>query len=419
MNTRTTNFLLNVGHAIDHMFLLIFATAVTSIATEFGLQRWEDLMPYGVAAFFFFGLGSLPSGHAGDRWGRRPMMIVFFAGMGMSAILAGSSGSPLALALNLALLGCFASIYHPVGIPMLVRDAARPGWTIGVNGLSGNLGIAMAAVVTGLLVKYAGWRMAFVVPGVISLVLALVFAWVVPRELSGGAKKAKPAAAAASGGLPRLLLVMTVAATTGSLIFNFSTNSNYEMLAERLAGISRDPAQLGLLLASVYAVASFAQLLVGWAIDRFPLKPLYLTVIAVQASLLVLSTFTHGWWFYAVQLLFMASIFGAIPFTDAMIVRYVDDRMRSRVAGVRLAIACGVTSNGGFWRYARYSAPRASMNGDRSRPCTGTDRSPSRARGARSRCSRCRRRPATRAPHPRRPRARAAATSSSSSRVDR
>ena len=37
-------------------------------------------------------------------------------------------------------------------------------------------------------------------------------------------------------------------------------------------------------------------------------------------------------------------MFGAIPFTDAMIVRYVDDRMRSRVAGVRLAIAFGVTS---------------------------------------------------------------------------
>ena len=39
----------------------------------------------------------------------------------------------------------------------------------------------------------------------------------------------------------------------------------------------------------------------------------------------------------------MAFVFGAIPFTDALIVRYVDDRMRSRVAGVRLAIALGVS----------------------------------------------------------------------------
>jgi len=34
----------------------------------------------------------------------------------------------------------------------------------------------------------------------------------------------------------------------------------------------------------------------------------------------------------------VVNLFGAIPFTDAMIVRYIDDRMRSRVTGVRLAI---------------------------------------------------------------------------------
>ena len=31
--------LLNFGHALDHMFLLIFATAVATIATEFGFER--------------------------------------------------------------------------------------------------------------------------------------------------------------------------------------------------------------------------------------------------------------------------------------------------------------------------------------------------------------------------------------------
>ena len=44
------------------------------------------------------------------------------------------------------------------------------------------------------------------------------------------------------------------------------------------------------------------------------------------------------------QILFMIAIFGAIPFTDAMIVRFVDDRMRSRVAGMRLTVALGASS---------------------------------------------------------------------------
>jgi hypothetical protein len=40
----------------------------------------------------------------------------------------------------------------------------------------------------------------------------------------------------------------------------------------------------------------------------------------------------------------MIFVFGAIPFTDALIVRYVDDRMRSRVAGMRLTIAFGISA---------------------------------------------------------------------------
>src|ERR1044071_2490075 len=63
--SRATSLLLNVGHGIDHMFLLIFATAVAAIATDFGYAKWEDLMPYAVGAFVLFGLGALPAGRLG------------------------------------------------------------------------------------------------------------------------------------------------------------------------------------------------------------------------------------------------------------------------------------------------------------------------------------------------------------------
>ncbi len=64
----------------------------------------------------------------------------------------------------------------------------------------------------------------------------------------------------------------------------------------------------------------------------------------MQAALIALASFVDGWAFYAVQFLFMAAIFGSIPFTDAMIVRYVDDRTRSRVSGMRLAVSFGASS---------------------------------------------------------------------------
>jgi MFS family permease len=340
---RPTALLLNVAHAIDHMFLLIFATAVTTIAADFGLARWEDLMPYSVGAFALFGLGSLPSGRLGDLWGRRRMMLIFFFGMGGAAFLAAFTQGAWQLAAALTLLGAFASIYHPVGIPMLVRDSPRPGLTIGVNGLAGNLGVALSAVVTGFLVKYVGWRAAFAVPALISIACGIVFAKVAPPEHVAPARRAA-ARTPIEASFARVFAVMTIASVTASLLFNFTTNGNGELLRERFAGIVEDPATLGLLLALVYVVGSFAQIVVGLMIDRVPLKYLYAGIVALQVPLFALAASAQGWALYALMIAFMVAVFGAIPFTDAMIVRYVDDRMRSRVSGMRLTVAFGVSS---------------------------------------------------------------------------
>lgn len=345
MHTRSAVLLLNVAHAVDHMFLLIFATAVASIAADFGFARWEDLMPFGVGAFVMFGLGSLPSGRLGDLWGRRAMMIVFFFGIGASSLLAAAAQGPWQLAGALTLIGSFASIYHPVGIPMLLQGATRPGATIGVNGLAGNLGIAVAAALTGLLVQGWGWRAAFAVPGAACLALGLLFMRIVPAESEAPAKRKGGAKVRLSRAqVARVLAVMTVASATGGILFNLTTNANAQLLAERIGGVIGDPARLGLLLGAIYAVASLAQVVVGRLIDRVALKPLYLGIALLQVPVLLFSAQAQGWWLYAGMLGMMIFIFGAIPFTDAMIARYVDDGMRSRVAGLRLAVSLGISS---------------------------------------------------------------------------
>ena len=337
--------MLNLGHALDHLFLLIFATAVTTIAPEFGFARWEDLLPYSAGAFLLFGLGSVPAGRLGDLWGRRNMMVIFFFGIGAAALLCASAQNAWQMAAALTLLGAFAAIYHPVGIPMLLQQARNPGATIGFNGLVGNLGIAVAAVLTGFMVKYVGWRMAFVAPALLSLACGALFLRLTPRESESPARRTnKSTVTLPPALLARLFAIMTCAAVASSLLFNFTTNGNGQLLRERLAGLVDDPAQLGLLLAAVYTVASLAQLVVGRLIDRFALKPLYLAVVALQIPALLLAANAQGWWLFGLQIGFMVAIFGAIPFTDAMIVRYVDDAMRSRVTGMRLAVSFGISS---------------------------------------------------------------------------
>jgi MFS family permease len=343
---RAVSLLLNIAHGIDHMFLLIFATAVAIIAVEFGYSNWTDLMPYSVGAFALFGLGALPAGRLGDLWGRRIMMIVFFAGMGAAALLVALTQNAWQLAAALTLLGAFAAIYHPVGIPMLVQNVSNPGAVIGINGLAGNLGIAVAALVTGFLVKWIGWRAAFAIPGILAIVCGIVFAIVCPKETEAPSRRkgGKAKVVLTPAMLVRAFTVMTAAAAASSLIFNFTTNGNSQLLSEGFRGVIEDPALLGAMLALVYTVASFAQIVVGRLIDSMPFKPLQLWMSVAQIPLLIFAAHTQDWWLFLSLLAVMVFIFGSIPFTDAMIVRYVDDRLRSRVAGMRLTVAFGISS---------------------------------------------------------------------------
>ena len=339
--------LLNAAHGIDHLFLLIFASAVSSIALDFGFNNWEDLMPYGAWAFLMFGLGSIPCGRLGDLWGRRQMMLVFFFGMSLAAILCSLAHSVWQLALGLILLGSFASIYHPVGIPMLLEKTKNPGATIGLNGLVGNLGVAVAALLTGFLIKHMGWRAAFGVPAVISALCGLVFFYVCPREHEPPAKRAGGAKVQLSPKmLTRALAVMTAAAASSSVLFNVTTNGNAQLLQERFVGLVEDPSTLGMMLALVYTVSSLAQVVVGHWIAKLELKPFFLTMVCAQIPILLCASMAEGWWLLAALFILMIFIFGAVPFTDVLISRYVDDRLRSRVAGMRLGVSLALSSLG-------------------------------------------------------------------------
>jgi len=338
--------LLNIGHAVDHMFLLIFATAVSTIAVEFGFTNWTELMPYGVGAFALFGLGALPAGRLGDLWGRRIMMIIFFFGMGIAALLVAATQNAWQLAAALTLLGAFAAIYHPVGIPMLVQGVPNPGAVIGLNGLVGNLGIAVAALVTGFLVQWIGWRTAFIVPGLVSIACGVAFMMVCPKEAEAPSKRkgGKAKVTLSPQMLMRALAVMTAAAAVSTILFNFTTNGNVHLLTEGFAGVLDDPAVIGIMLAVIYTIASFAQIVVGRLIDRVAFKPLQVWMSVAQIPLLIWAAHSQSWGLFIALLAVMIFVFGSIPFTDAMIVRYVDDRMRSRVAGMRLTVAFGFSS---------------------------------------------------------------------------
>jgi predicted MFS family arabinose efflux permease len=203
----------------------------------------------------------------------------------------------------------------------------------------------VAAGLTGLLMQALGWRAAFALPGLACLVLGWVFMRVVPPETEPPARRKGSAQLQLSRAqVARVLAVMTLASATGGVLFNLTTNGNAQLLTERFAVVMDDRRAWVCCWPHPTAVASLAQVVVGRLIDRVALKPLYLGVVLAQVPLLLFTAQAQGWWAWVGLLGTMIFVFGAIPFTDAMIARYVDDAMRSRVAGIRLAVSLGISS---------------------------------------------------------------------------
>ena len=164
MDDRRHFLFLNAGHFLDHLFPLIFATAAALVLAGEWQMDYAELIPYATPGLVAFGVFSLPAGWLADRWSREGMMVVFFIGVGTSAILASMADTPLEMAIWLTLVGVFAAIYHPVGLAMVVQGVEKTGIPLAINGIFGNMGVASAALLTGFLVDASGWRSAFLYP---------------------------------------------------------------------------------------------------------------------------------------------------------------------------------------------------------------------------------------------------------------
>ena len=178
MTYASRNFLfLNIGHALDHFFMLIFATAVLSASMKGDFEgSYGALLLLTTFSFFFFGGASVPAGWLGDKWSRHKMIVVFFIGIGAASIFTGLCASRLGVQIGLALIGILAAIYHPIGIALVAQEAGRMGRALAINGVWGNMGVALAAVTTGAIAEYWGWRAAFIAPGVYAVAIGVSYA---------------------------------------------------------------------------------------------------------------------------------------------------------------------------------------------------------------------------------------------------
>jgi MFS family permease len=294
------------------------------------------------------------TGWLGDRWSRRHMMVVFFIGIGSAMIAVGLVQTPLQLGAALLAIGVFASIYHPVGTAMIVSYADKLGREMGLNGVFGNLGVASSALVTGVIGQYLGWRFAFIIPGITTIVLGAAFAMTVVHEDRTGTRQAAAQARVAKEDMWRVILALLIVVVAISTTFNAVTVALPKLFAERLAGLTRSPALLGVIAACVYVFGALTQYTIGRLLDRHSLKTVALPLSFVLAPLLYFAATLSNLPLIAVSIGIVMGAFGQVTVNDAMVGKYTTEEWRSRAYAVRYFVgftAAGVSVGLVAWLY--------------------------------------------------------------------
>jgi FSR family fosmidomycin resistance protein-like MFS transporter len=350
MNRRSAIFALafsSVGHFFAHLLMLLYPTVLLVLEGQWGMS-YGDLLSLSLAGFVLFGLGALPAGWLGDRWSAEGMMVVFFLGVGAATILTGLADTPVALALGLAAIGLFGSIYHPVGTAWLVRNAVHRGRALGINGIAGSIGLGAAAFVAGALAQMIGWRAAFIIPGAACAITgaALLFCMRGGSVVTARTDR-RPEPEASRDDVVRTFIVLSFTMLADGTISQAIPVALPKAFAAGLTGLT-DGGTLdaGGFVSLVFLVAATAQLAGGWLADRFAMKAVYILAWVAQVPLFILAAQARDVPLLGAMMAVNYLAVLAVPAENALLARYTPARWRATAYGAKFLLALGVSTIG-------------------------------------------------------------------------
>jgi predicted MFS family arabinose efflux permease len=227
---------------------------------------------------------------------------------------------------------------------MIVSYADKLGREMGLNGVWGNLGVASSALVTGVIGQYLGWRWAFIVPGVVTMLIGVAFAMLVVHEDRTGSRQAAAQARIAKEDMWRVIVALLIVVIAISTTFNAVTVALPKLFAERLADVTNSPALLGVIAAGVYVFGAMTQYTIGKLIDHYSLKTVMLPLSFLLAPFLYFAATLSNLPLVIASIGIVMGAFGQVTVNDAMVGKYTTDEWRSRAYSVRYFI--GFTAAG-------------------------------------------------------------------------
>jgi len=337
----------NFGHVLTHMLMLLYPTVVLALEGRYGLT-YGELLALSMPGYVLYGVAALPAGWLSDRWSAEHMMVIFFLGSGAAAILTGFANGPVGLAVGLTLIGLFGSIYHPVGVAWLVRNAENRGRMLGWNGIFGSIGAGIASFVAGSLSDLATWRAAFIVPGIVTLLGGVALMLCVRGQHVVALKTdRRPEPEPERADVRRAFLVLSITMLLSGLIWQMLTVALPKLFDLRLTALTNGGTMgTGGFVSVVFMASATMQFLGGWLADHFPLRRVYLIAWAVQVPLLLVAMRMTELPLVAAMILVFSVDMISTPSENVLLVRYTPGRWRATAFGAKYLLALGVSALG-------------------------------------------------------------------------
>jgi MFS family permease len=362
-----------LGHGYMHLLVALFLTIVLALEKDWGAEYAELISLWTIGALLV-GLMAPLAGFLGDKWSTPGMMVVFFVGAGVSTIGCGFADGPLSLAIGLGALGLFAAIYHPVGMSWLVRSSVNRGMALGVFGVFGSGGLAIAGISAAFLIDSHDWHIAFIVPGAVSLVTGLaLLACLLTGLVRDDRTDRSPQDAAPRAEMFRAFFVLSLTVFLGGLIYQGTQVAMPKALTLRLPGLEDGGVlAVGALFTMIYLMAGVMQLVGGWLADHYPLKWVYLWTYVFQVPLLFGAAALSGLPFIVMAVVMVVLNAGSLPAENCLLARYTPVRWRGSAFGAKFVLSLGVApvavqlvswiqgaTGGFFWLFAILSVAGA------------------------------------------------------------
>ena len=351
MNSRERRILLTTcyGHFMSHFNMLVFPALVLPLAGQLKMDM-AYVLDLSFWMYCLFGVTALPWGMIADRWGAKPLFLIYYLGAGLSGLAASLLiDNPAGLSIALAALGLFSGIYHPIGLGMISKEINRVSLGMGYNGMFGNLGLATAPLLTGLLNWLWGPQAAYLALGALNLLGVGLMSILPPIGDHRSDKKESDE----DNGLLGAFLVLLVAMMLGGIVYRGATvilpayfelkNQGIFQWFSLMAGVGLSKNLVATSVTSfIYIVGMLGQYTGGRVAERFDLRFCYLVFHALTIPAAALMAVAVDLPLVALAMIYFFFLLGMQPIENTLVAKFTPKRFHHSAFGSKFVLTFGV-----------------------------------------------------------------------------